>query len=710
MGSVDNFNEVLAKVLGLEASQSKNPALRLVEEVFFGRHYHQQTEIQKRAIDPIFSGRSALILSATASGKTEAAVVPVIAQIISAKRDTIALYLAPTKALINDLVRRLSPHLEHLMVPFSMRHGDRKTSTKIFNVLFTTPESLDVLLCRDEAFLDKIRFVIVDEVHQVFNSARGVQITILLERLKKKSRKPLQRVALSATVARPGKVAEWLRGTDSSIELFAAQERRSISPKVFLVRGNRDVAEIVRSSSFKKILVFANTRRRCEKAFLNLKDCEPYKVYIHYSSLEKEDREFVESGFKTSEFAICVATSTLEMGVDIGSVELVVFAEPPESVDSFLQRSGRGGRRSESTSLFLLSDSLKQILQYMGLVSLAGQNKLEDNRQGKFYSAVAQQVLSYIAGKHNHRLIEEEVFQICECIDWLSNSDILAILENLVEKGYLVYDRKWKSYQMDTNLAIKYHRGMIHSNIVIGDPGIEVFIDKRKLGDIPLPHSVQLGSVFLFAGKFWKVVRIRDHRLFVTPTKSVPDPVLPRWGGSGLPVSSVLSEEMKRIFLTDLDLVGKIAGSEAKRRLSAISNGFRRKVPHDCIIQEERNKRFIYYTFGGTSLNLFLKIVLSTMQPHEGLRIASDDLALISNYRLDFSLIPVQPYLIHKIIKKNWRVLRPLVSLSESFSILPTFLQQEEILSQVVDDEILARIVDFPKRQVVSAKLGLVAI
>ena len=126
MNIEDNFQKVLADELGLEGAKEKDPTLKLVEETFFGQHYHQKTDIQKKAIDTIFLGSNALIISATASGKTEAAIVPVLAQIISARRNFICAYLAPTKALLNDLIRRLSPYLDHLMVPFAISHGDRK--------------------------------------------------------------------------------------------------------------------------------------------------------------------------------------------------------------------------------------------------------------------------------------------------------------------------------------------------------------------------------------------------------------------------------------------------------------------------------------------------------------------------------------------------------------------------------------------------------
>lgn len=710
MDTEDDFQKVLAEELGLEADQEKHPTLKLVEEAFFGQHYQQKTEIQKKTIDPIFLGRNALIISTTASGKTEAAIVPVIAQIISTRRKIICAYLAPTKALLNDLIRRLSPYLDHLMVPFAIRHGDRKIMPKVFNILFTTPESFDVLLGRDEEFLQQIRFIIIDEVHQIYNSPRGIQTLLLMERLKKKTSNFLQRIALSATVSQPQDLAKWLQGTDSVVEIFCVDEHRTMKPKLFWASSARSIIEIVRAASFKKILLFANTRRRCEDIFLSLKACDPYKVYVHYSSLEKEDREFVETGFKQSEFAICVATSTLEIGVDIGSVDLVVFADPPESVGSFLQRAGRGGRRSESIDIFMLSGSVKNSLHFSALASLANQNKIENVPPSKFYSVVVQQIFSYIAGKQNHRLIEEEIVQLCRCLSWISVADITAILDNLLKKGYLSYDQRWKSYQMDSRLAIKYNRGMIYTNVVSGYPGIEVFIDNRKLATIPLPHTIQIGEIFLFAGRFWKIIRITDNGLFVIATKPISDPILPRWGGTGLPVSSLLAEEIRNILLNKLSDLNMIAENNVKQKLATVAKSLPKGVTKDNIIQEERRNRLIYYTFGGTFVNFILKIIFSKSHPNSDPRINSNELALISNCWLDFGSIPNDIDLVYHIIRKNWRLLRPLIPLSENFSLLPPFLQQEEILSQLVNDQVLTKVVSYSSKNIVRAKLGLITI
>lgn len=708
MHTEDDFQKVLAEELGLEADQEKHPTLKLVEETFFGQHYQQKTEIQKKTIDPIFLGRNALIISATASGKTEAAIVPVIAQIISERRKFICAYLAPTKALLNDLIRRLSPYLEHLMVPFAIRHGDRKIMPKVFNILFTTPESFDVLLGRDEEFLHQIRFIIIDEVHQIYNSPRGIQMLLLLERLKKKTSNFFQRIALSATVSQPQDLAKWLQGTDSVVEIFCADEHRTMKPKLFWVSSACSIIEIVRATSFKKILVFANTRRRCEDTFLSLKACDPYKVYVHYSSLEKEDREFVETGFKQSEFAICVATSTLEIGVDIGSVELVIFADPPESVGSFLQRSGRGGRRSESIDIFMLSGSVKNSLHFGALVSLANQNKIENIPPGKFYSVVVQQIFSYIAGKQNHRLIEEEIFKLCRCFNWVTEADITAILDNLLKKGYLSYDQNWKSYQMESKLAIKYNRGVIYTNIVSGNPGIEVFLDNRKLATIPLPQTTQVGDIFLFAGRFWKIIRITETGLFVIATKPISDPILPRWGGSGLSISSSLVGEMRNILLNNLSMLKMIAENDMKKKLANVAKSITEGVTKNNIIQEEHDKRLIYYTFGGTFLNFILKTIFNKIYPNSGLRINSNELALISNCKLDFGSIPNDTDLVYQVVRKNWRLFRPLIPVSENFHLLPSYLQRDEILSQLIDDQILAKVVSYSSKKMVKAKLGLI--
>ena len=133
-------------------------------------------------------------------------------------------------------------------------------------------------------------------------------------------------------------------------------------------------------------------------------------------------------------------------------------------------------------------------------------------------------------------------------------------------------------------------------------------------------------------------------------------------------------------------------------------------VTKDDIIQEERNKMLIYYTFGGTFLNFILKTIFNKSYPNSGLRINSNDLALISNCRLDFGSLPNDTELVYQIIRKNWRLFRPLIPLSENFHLLPSYLQREEILSQLVNDQVLAKVVSYSSKKIIKAKLGLINI
>ncbi len=327
-----------------------------VAQAFFGR-FSKLTDVQEKAIESIIQGRNIVVCSGTGSGKTEAALAPLVSRYgeqLKTSDSTVILYVAPTKALVNDLVKRLEEPLHYLDLRLGVRHGDRdnvRRRKKPPHVIITTPESLDVMLFRGEEALKTILAVVIDEAHLLYNTQRGVQLSILLERLRREFEiANMQFLALSATIARLEDIGTFFFGSDLNTDFLNFPPHRSIKARV-RSGGFAELVGRLTGKGTRKMLAFANKRKDCETLAEMVSDQERLmgSVFTHYSSLSKAQREEIESSFAESETALCVATSTLELGIDIGDIDDVMFCGVPATTESFLQRIGRGNRRSNET-------------------------------------------------------------------------------------------------------------------------------------------------------------------------------------------------------------------------------------------------------------------------------------------------------------------------------------------------------------------------
>ncbi len=356
--------------------------------VFFARH-GQFTAVQERAIPPILAGRDTLVAAPTATGKTEAVVAPLLERHILAaagrRRGLAILYICPTRALVRDLNERLAPALAALGVALAMKTGDTPpvSTRRPPAVLITTPESLDALLTRAPRLLAPLRAIVLDEIHLLDHTVRGDQLRCLLARIEHirayrrpgtaaaPNADPLQRVALSATVGDPaGVAARYLR----EAAIVQAAGGREIVASQRSMADLADLAAALTARASLKTLVFCNTRHEVEQVATYLRHNLAYDapVFAHYSNLDPAVRQAVEADFAAATVAVCVASSTLELGIDIGSIDDIVLLGPPHSLASFLQRAGRGGRRANATRVLCLARTAGEALRFAALLEAAG--------------------------------------------------------------------------------------------------------------------------------------------------------------------------------------------------------------------------------------------------------------------------------------------------------------------------------------------------
>jgi len=693
---MDEWQELLKK----EGFISKPPSSVLLDKAiteFLHKHQQQFTDIQHQAIPPIYAGENALLISSTASGKTEAVFIPIAARIAESRRDTLCIYVAPTRALLNDIYKRINAPLHRLDIKLGIRHGDKALSPQDDELAFllTTPESLDILLCRDYPFLSKVRFVVCDEIHQIFGCPRGQQLLFIIERLRKKTGKEIQRIGLSATVGDQNVVSEWFRGGGKPVRIFCSGTRRSLDPEFRWLSRHNSLRNVIRQSKAKKIIIFANSRRRCDELFLELNDFSPYRVFVHYSTLNREQREYVESQFKASEFAICIATTTLELGIDIGSIEVIILYEPPQSVTSFLQRIGRGSRRAEKTWVIMTPKNILELLQFYALVSLANEGVIENTPSGQFYSVLVQQIFASIAAKHHHRVHVREIEEMCNSFSWVQPEEITSIMQTLSSQGYLRSEGAWSSYQMGSKLETLYNEMEIFSNITPGESGLEVFHEGRRLASLPLPTTqLRLGAVLLFGGRYWEITSIGESRITVRLTTPVYSPLRPSYGkGGGNYMSSIVSRKIKAVLLGGEVLPDFRMDRATEKRLRDI----RCQMPFDnfkvCIFQTMHTSKCFYYTFAGSVENMIIQLIFSKFGHSVQLMRNAEGVALCSDQPLQFKLIPEDEEQIKKLIHDQADKFLKLASVGPFFNLIPFSLRRKEIESQIIHADTISNII-----------------
>lgn len=448
----------------------------------FFENYGRLTPVQRNAILPILNGEDVLICSATASGKTEAACAPLVERYIDLNDPWTIIYISPTRALVNDLYERLLNPLKRLNLTIVRRTGDHATKLeKIPHVLITTPESFDSILCRGKLddsvyghILSRVQTIVLDEIHLLHGSPRGEQVRWLIERLKRvKSQavkenwcrhSKVQIVGLSATVGNPNGVKNSFMPEGRVISVSGKREIHIVHNEVISVEKalKKYISSLDRPE---KILVFSKSRKRVDELAAKMKGLlteSGYMVVAHHGSLSKKVREDAEEAIKLNERIVAFATSTLEIGIDIGNIDLVVIDEPAPDVPALLQRIGRGNRRTNITKVLLCAENQADEVLQKAMIHAAINGWMCAKDYGPNFSVAMQQIASYIFQSpkraRGRGLVEELVKS---CIDGELSGEL--IIDYMKQNEELIEDKsgiRLGEYWLNMTSS-----GQIHSNI-----------------------------------------------------------------------------------------------------------------------------------------------------------------------------------------------------------------------------------------------------
>ncbi|MEU4691915.1 DEAD/DEAH box helicase [Actinoplanes sp. NPDC023714] len=531
-------------------------------------------DLQQRAIEPLADGHDAILLAATASGKTEAAIFPLLSRMATEGwTGTTVLYLCPLKALLNNLTPRLQRYAEWLGRRAALWHGDVTASSRRRiladrpDILLTTPESVEAMLVSanvdHQMFFRDVRAIVVDEVHAFAGDDRGWHLLAITERLTRITGRPIQRIGLSATVGNPAELLTWLQGsgrgkrTGTVIAPPAAPVPHGSTPpgdiELDYVGSLHNAAKVVAGlHRGEKRLVFCESRQRVEELGALLR-AAGVTTFLSHASLSVDERRRSEEAFAEGRDCVIVSTSTLELGIDVGDLDRVIQIDAPQTVAAFLQRLGRTGRRADTTRncLFLTLDG-RSLLHAAGLLSLWSRGWVEpivvppEPRH-----IVAQQILALAL--QDGRVGDRLWAQAWNGLEPFTERSAV-IVRHLVEHGYLESDGGMLFIGPEAELRFGRRHFMGMTAVFTAAPEFTVMAGRTEIGRIDpslLIEEVTGPRRLLLGGRSWQVTYIdwNRRRCFVEPVDSGGKA---RWTASELSgLSFALTQAMRQVLLGD---------------------------------------------------------------------------------------------------------------------------------------------------------------
>jgi len=543
----------------LEQKILRNPPTEnFLEEKFRSFGFEQLTNIQKKAIPVIYQKKNSLIIAPTGSGKTECSVIPIFSHVKKMKEQgkIKVLYITPLRALNRDVFRRIIKYAEQDCLTIQIRHGDtsqtmrKKISDSPPDILITTPETLVILLTQKKMLtaLSELEWVIIDEVHELLASERGSQLSLSLERLQLNSNQKIIRNGLSATIGNTDEAAKFLVGTNRPCEIVQDKTIRNYQVEVKFVGGSiSEVADSIiqyveKLNLDSPILLFTNTRGESEFLASILKEKTTMNIELHHGSLSKQVREETESVLRSGANGIVVCTSSLELGLDIGSVELVIHYGSPRQVSKLVQRIGRS-RHSKNSSArgLVISNSGDDEFEATAILDRIKNSSIEEQKiNEKSLDVLAHHLvgLSLQIGEVTVDFAYKIIKQAYPFRN-LTLDEFCSVLEILDSIYILFFDKEKMKFWKKRNAYRYYYENLstipdILKFKVFDSVGKKIVgsLDQRFVGDFGEP-----GNVFVLRGMQWIILNV-DEKLLQINVEPVTGggKKVPYWEGENIPV------------------------------------------------------------------------------------------------------------------------------------------------------------------------------
>jgi ATP-dependent Lhr-like helicase len=525
---------------------------------FYSLGFKQLTEIQKKAIPIIFQKRDSLVIAPTGSGKTECSVIPIFTEIKESKKTgkIKALYITPLRALNRDVFRRITRYAQNDGLTIEIRHGDttqsvrRKISNVPPDVLITTPETLVILLTQKKMLdaLAELEWVIIDEVHELLSNERGTQLSLSLERLQLNSKSDITRVGLSATIGNIDETAKFVVGTKRKCKIIKDTSIRKYDVEIKYIDGTiSDVADsiieyIAEINLNSPILLFTNTRGEAEFLASILKEKSTINIELHHGSLSRQVREETESILREGRSSIVICTSSLELGLDIGSVELVIHYGSPRQVSKLMQRIGRSRHNKDSSAKgLIITNNADDEFEAKSILERVKEGSIEEQKIHEGSLDVLAHHLIGLAIQIGKVPVELAFRTFTNAYPFrnLTIDSFFKILE-LLDSNYLLFFDREKMIFWKKGRAFRYYFENLSTipNIlkfkVLDVVGKKIIgsLDQRFVGDYG-----DAGNIFVLRGTQWRILNVDEKSLTINvePVHSGGITV-PYWEGENIPV------------------------------------------------------------------------------------------------------------------------------------------------------------------------------
>jgi ATP-dependent Lhr-like helicase len=543
---------------------------RLQEAIVSRLGWTSLRPVQELAGEAILDGKNAVVLAPTAGGKTEASMFAALANLVERGPDGVGvIYVAPIKALLNNQEERLGIYAEMVGLHRFVWHGDVSDAAKRqfvrepAEILMTTPESLEVMLVSPRSPVKRLfkdlRMVVIDEVHALAGTDRGAHLMSVIERLAPSSQNDVQRIGLSATVGNPEQILTWLKGS-SLREGVVVDPPKNPTKRDLYIGLHDSVAslsgEAAARASGKKSLFFCQSRSLTETVAERMRG-RSIDVFVHHSSVSLEERRAAEERFAHGTNACIVCTSTLELGIDVGDLDLVFQANAPSTVSSFMQRMGRTGRRTGTTAntTFFCEDP-EAVLQAVALIELAREGWVERvANQQRCWPVLVHQLLAMTL-QYGAISAERCWDQLLKVPDFraITRPEFDRAVEHMKREDFLFESGGLLSMGQKAERAYGKNN-FLERYAVFSSPVLYRIVTAadRDLGSLEqdfVDRLVEQMSSFLLGGRAWTVERV-NHEDRVVVVRDAPGGVKPSWGGF-IPqfLGFELCQRMKKI-LTD---------------------------------------------------------------------------------------------------------------------------------------------------------------
>ena len=608
-----------------------------IRKYLYDKGWEQLRPIQIAAIERILTTNNNYILSSrTASGKTEAAFLPILSKVNFNEIGVQVLYISPLIALINDQFFRIEELCKYLDVSITKWHGEANRTLKTHlvknpsGIVLITPESLEAMFVNRTFYVkglfSNLKYIVVDEIHSFIGTDRGVHLKSIISRLQNIQSKPFIIVGLSATIGDFNE-AKCFTGNELNTKVLLDRTIRPINAhfRFFEQESEELPIDLLKDLYFAikndKVLIFPNSRGRAEEVAVKLmkiseKENGHQNYFSHHSSIDREIREYVEYFAKNSiRQNFCIScTSTLELGIDIGTVDEVVQIDSTNSVTSLIQRVGRSGRtEGESSNLFLYATDQWNLLQSLACWLLYTEGFIEPPLRNQTpYDILLHQTLSITKGHSEIRLNDlREQLNKNSSFNQIDISEIDEIIFHLIKIDLLEKLGQEIIIGVEGEKIVNNHE---FYSVFKTEENFKVINAGNTIGAIPFSPQIKEDENIFLAARIWKIISV-DFEARKIDVIRASDGNKPKFFGSGSEVHSRIREKMLEIL--NCDTVYDVLNQQCLSEISKMRKDFAIYQIQDIKIDRPflyAKKNLQFYTFTSTKINHTIDLLFDLLE------------------------------------------------------------------------------------------------